>query len=77
MELSRVFACRLLVIATFTMGLMFLARAEPPAKHALPVVADWVKKRNENARVLFELMMKMRPVGAAEFGVGGFDVVCV
>lgn len=66
-------ACRLFMTALFTLILAGLARSEPPAKPAPPVVAGWVKKSNQNARLLVELMARLQPEDASQFGVEGFD----
>ena len=73
MEMPRILARRLLVGAFFTMIFVSPVRSEPPAKAAPPVVADWVKKSNQNARLMVELMVKLQPEGASQFGVEGFD----
>jgi hypothetical protein len=48
-------------------------RAQGPSKPASRPVAAWVKKSNENARLMVELMAKLQPEAASEFGVEGFD----
>ena len=73
MELLRISACRLLITTIFTLILVSSVRSEPPAKPASPAVADWVKKSNQNARLLVELMAKLQPEAASQFGVEGFD----
>ncbi len=47
--------------------------AEPPARPTSPPVADWVKKSNQNARLMVELMARLQPEAAAQFGVEGYD----
>jgi len=48
-------------------------RAEPPAESDPRPLADWVKKSNRNAKLMIELMAKLQPDLAAQFGVEGYD----
>jgi Bacterial protein of unknown function (DUF885) len=73
MKMPRDLAFRLLMTALSTLLLVAPARSEPPAKPAPPAVAQWVKKSNQNARLLVELMAKLQPEDASQFGVEGFD----
>ena len=65
--------CRLLLSAFFALIVVAPVRSEPPTKPAPPAVADWVKSSNQNSRLLVELMAKLQPEGALQFGVEGFD----
>ncbi len=71
--MPRNLAGRLLVTVVCTLILVPPLRSEPPVKPASPAVADWVKKSNQNARLLVELMAKLQPEEASQFGVEGFD----
>ena len=73
MELSRRFASQLIVLGFATLNSVGAVRSEPPAKPATPPVADWVKKSNQNARLMVELMAKLQPEEASQFGVEGYD----
>jgi hypothetical protein len=62
----------------FTTGLSSLivvcaVRADEPAKGASRPVADWVKKSNQHAKLMIELMAKLQPEAAARLGVEGYD----
>ena len=48
-------------------------RAEQPTKAAQRPLADWVKRSNANAKLMLELLAKLQPEMAAEFGVEGYD----
>ncbi len=48
-------------------------RAEAPARPAPRPLAEWVKKSNENAKIMVELMAKLQPEAASQFGVEGYD----
>ena len=73
MIMSRISGSRLLLAGL--MGLVFVSpvKSEPPAKPAPPPVADWVKKSNQNARLMVDLMAKLQPEAASQFGVEGYD----
>jgi hypothetical protein len=73
MEMPRRSASQLIHAGFITLVTVCSVRAEPPAKPPTPPVADWVKKSNQNARLMVELMVKLQPEGAAQFGVEGFD----
>jgi len=62
-----------LVVGFITLISVCWVRAEPPGKPASPPVADWVKKSNQNARLMVELMAKLQPEAASQFGVEGYD----
>ena len=49
------------------------AGAHQPTKPAPRPQPEWVKKSNENARLMVELMAKLQPEAAAQFGVEGHD----
>ena len=49
------------------------ARAQAPAPIRPPKQPDWVKKSDQNARLMVELMAKLQPEAASEFGVEGDD----
>jgi hypothetical protein len=49
------------------------ARAQAPAKPAPRSLADWVKKSNENAKLMAELLAKLEPEAATRFGIEGYD----
>ena len=67
------FARRSLLVGLVPLILGFPVRAQPPAKAAPRPLADWVKKSNQNAKVMIELMAKLQPEGASELGVEGYD----
>ena len=69
---SRLAAC-FLVAGVGPLALHSAVLAQPPAKAAVRPLADWVKKSNENAKVMIELMAKLQPEGAAQLGVEGYD----
>ena len=48
-------------------------RAEGPARLAPRPLAEWVKKSNQNAKIMVELMAKLQPEAASQFGVEGYD----
>jgi Bacterial protein of unknown function (DUF885) len=48
-------------------------RAEAPARPAPRPLAEWVKKSNQNAKVMVELLAKLQPEAASQFGVEGYD----
>ena len=51
-------------------------RGGAAASEAVPAPrtqAEWVKKSNENARLMVDLMAKLQPETAAQFGVEGYD----
>ncbi len=48
-------------------------RADQPAKPVPQTLADWVKKSNQNAKIVVELMAKLQPEEASQFGVEGYD----
>ena len=48
-------------------------RAEAPARPAPRPLAEWVKKSNQNAKIMVELMAKLQPEAASQFGVEGYD----
>jgi Bacterial protein of unknown function (DUF885) len=73
MEMPRRFAPRLAVAGLITFIFVPGARTQPPAQPAAPPVAGWVKKSNENARLMVELMAKIQPEEASQFGVEGYD----
>ena len=63
------------LIAAGFLGLIVhpAARAEQPAKAAERPLAEWVKRSNANAKLMLELLAKLQPEAAAEFGVEGYD----
>jgi len=66
-------APRLLMAGLVTLIFIAPVRAQPPAKPAPRPVADWVKKSNQNAKLMVELMAKLEPEAAAQLGVEGYD----
>ncbi len=48
-------------------------RAEQPAKAAERPLAEWAKRSNANAKLMLELLAKLQPEAAVEFGVEGYD----
>ncbi len=73
MEMARRFASQLVLFGFATLISVGAVRSEPPAKPATRPVADWVKKSNQNARLIVELMAKLQPEQASQFGVEGYD----
>jgi hypothetical protein len=73
MEMLRRPASHLVVAGLITCLMVPGAQAQPPAKPVAPPVADWVKKSNQNARLMVELMAKLQPESASQFGVEGYD----
>ena len=63
MEMPRSFAVQL-VAGFITLISVGSVRADEPAKPASPPVADWVKKSNQNARLMVELMARLQPEAA-------------
>jgi hypothetical protein len=62
-----------LVSGLMTMMPGSAALAQSPAKPAMRPLADWVKKSNENAKIMIELMAKLQPEGASQLGVEGYE----
>jgi uncharacterized protein (DUF885 family) len=73
MELPPRTAPSLLVAEFVTLILALPVLAQPPAKPAPRPLADWVKKSNQNAKLMVELLAKLEPEEAARFGVEGYD----
>jgi hypothetical protein len=73
MEMPCISATRLLLAGFLVLTAVSPVSSAPPAKPASPAVADWVKKSNQNARLMVELMAKLQPEAASQFGVEGFD----
>ncbi len=48
-------------------------RAQPSAPAGPRPLADWVKKSNQNAQVMIDLLAKLQPEGASALGVEGYD----
>jgi uncharacterized protein (DUF885 family) len=71
--MSRIAASRLYLAGALVLILVAPVRSEPPAKPASPRDGDWVKKSNQNARLMVELVAKLQPEAAAELGVEGYD----
>ncbi len=67
------FAARFLLAGLVTLIPGIPVHAQPPAKAAPPLLADWVKKSNLNAKVMIELLAKLQPEGASQLGVEGYD----
>ena len=63
----------LLMTALLAVVFVTTARAQSPVKPAPRPLADWVKKSNQNAKLMVELMAKLQPEAAAQFGVEGYD----
>jgi Bacterial protein of unknown function (DUF885) len=72
MMLRRLARCALTVGFASIVGTSAV-RGDEPAKHAPRPLADWVKKSNENAKLMIDLMAKLQPEAAAQFGVEGYD----
>lgn len=66
-------ATRFLVAGLVALILGTPARAQPPAKAAPRPLADWVKRSNQNSKVMIDLLAKLQPEGASELGVEGYD----
>jgi hypothetical protein len=74
MKLQHFAPIRLIALALLAFSIAPDARSQTaPAKPASPPVADWVKKSNLNARLMVELMAKLQPEDASQFGVEGYD----
>ena len=48
-------------------------RAQPSAPAGPRPLADWVKKSNQNAQVMIDLLAKLQPEGPSALGVEGHD----
>ncbi len=64
---------RLLAAGFLSLNLACAARADQPTAPAARPPADWVKKSNEHAKVLIDLMAKLQPEAAVRLGVEGYD----
>jgi hypothetical protein len=73
MEMPSSSAPRCLIAGFMTLIFACSVWAEPPAKPTPRHLADWVKKSNQNARIMIELMAKLQPEAASRFGVEGYD----
>src|SRR5271170_6866905 len=73
MHARSIVTVRFLTAALFPVFLVSAARAQPETTTASRRVADWVKKSNQNTKVMVELMAKLQPEAASQFGVEGFD----
>src|SRR5271169_5881131 len=74
MEMPCRFAPRFLLAGVVSLILVSaLVRAEPPPRPAPRPLAEWVKKSNQNAKIMVELMAKLQPEQASQFGVEGYD----
>jgi Bacterial protein of unknown function (DUF885) len=62
-----------LAVGLVSLIVVSMVRAEQPANAAQRPLADWVKKSNGNAKLMIELMAKLQPELAAQFGVEGYD----
>ncbi len=62
-----------LAAALFTLTLVSAVRAQPAATPAPRSLADWVKKSNQNTKVMVELLAKLQPEAASQLGVEGYD----
>jgi Bacterial protein of unknown function (DUF885) len=65
--------CRTLVASLASLTVVSAARADQPAKETARPVADWVKKSNEHTKLMIDLLAKLAPEQAAQFGVEGYD----
>jgi hypothetical protein len=72
METARSFASQV-VVGLITLISVCCVRAEPPIKSGSPPVADWVKKSNQNAKLVIDLLAKLQPEAASQLGVDGYD----
>jgi hypothetical protein len=73
MHVRSIVTVRLLTAAMFPVILVSAARAQPETTPASRPVADWVKKSNQNTKVMVELLAKLQPEAASQFGVEGYD----
>jgi uncharacterized protein (DUF885 family) len=73
MHVRSIVTVRFLTAAMFPVIVVTAARAQPATTPASRPVADWVKKSNQNAKIMVELLAKLQPEAASQFGVEGFD----
>src|SRR3954463_700251 len=68
MRMLQILSCALAGAISF--GLAMPANAETTTTHAVP---EWVKRSNENAKLMLDLSAKYGPEGAQQSGVDGVD----
>jgi hypothetical protein len=73
MMMPRRLVSRLVTAVLSGMFALSPVRAEPPARASARPLPDWVKKSNQNAKLMIELMAKLQPELAARLGVEGYD----
>jgi hypothetical protein len=73
MQMLPTLVSRILIAALSGLLVVPAARAQPPARANPRPLTDWVKKSNQNAKLMIELMAKLQPEAAAQFGVEGYD----
>jgi hypothetical protein len=73
MHVRSIVTVRFLTAAMFPVIVVSAARAQPATTPASRPVAEWVKKSNQNTKVMVELLAKLQPEAASQFGVEGFD----
>ncbi len=73
MEMSPRFVGRLLAAGCSSLIVACAVRAEPPAKADPRPLPEWVKKSNQNAKLMIDLLAKLQPELAAQLGVEGYD----
>ncbi len=64
---------RLLAAGLSSVIVVCAVRAEQPTKAGPRPLADWVKKSNQNSKLMVELIAKLQPEIAAQLGVEGYD----
>ena len=73
MHVRSIVTVRFLTVAVFPVIVVSAARAQPQTTPASRPVAEWVKKSNQNTKLMVELLAKLQPEAASQFGVEGFD----
>ena len=64
---------RLFAVGLTSLIALCAVRADEPTKAVPRPLAGWVKKSNQHAKLMIELMAKLAPEQAAQLGVEGYD----
>ena len=73
MHARSVVAVRSVTAALFPAILVSAVRAQPETTPAPRPLANWVKESNQNTKVMIELLAKLQPETASQFGAEGYD----